>query len=145
MRLSQIVAVLAVVACLSFASSAMADGACCIDTGKNQCAVIPAANCTGPDETYHEGMGCEVCGFGATAERCCEPASVNGIDVQCRLADPKLCLDDTDGPGTFCTPSNECPDPVVPTVSEWGLIVLVLLVMTVGAVVLGRRIPRAAA
>lgn len=142
MRLSQIVAVLAVVACLSFASSAMADGACCIDTGKIQCAVIPAANCTGPNETYHEGMSCEVCGFGG-AERCCEPAVVNGIDVQCRLAD-KMCVGETDGPGTFCTPSNECPGPV-PTVSEWGLIVLVLLVMTVGTVVLGRGIPRAAA
>ncbi len=143
MRLSQIVAVLAVVACLSFASSAMADGACCIDTGKDQCAVIPAENCEAVNGTYFEGMGCEVCGFDG-AERCCEPADVGGFDVQCRLLDPKICVGETDGPGTFCTPSNECAAPV-PAVSELGMIAMALVMLGAGAFVLRRRIPRAAA
>jgi hypothetical protein len=144
MRLNQIVGVLAVVACLSFASSAMADGACCADIGKIQCAVIPAANCTGSNETHHEGMGCEVCGFGAEAQRCCEPALFNGIDVQCRLADDKMCVGDLDGPGTVCTPSNECAASV-PTVSELGMIATALVMLGAGTLVLRRRIPRAAA
>ena len=145
MRLNQIVAVLAVVACLSSASSAMADGACCVDFGKVKCAVIPAANCTGANETYHEGMGCEVCGFGAAAERCCAPAAFNGIEVQCQLADAKICEYDGDGPGTFCTPSNECPPPV-PAVSKWGIASLGLLLLVVAGLTIKFRgaLPRRA-
>ena len=60
----------------------------------------------------------------------------------CLMLTPDDCQDldppgDPQGPGTDCDP-NPCPEPV-PTLSEWGLIIMTLLLLIAGMVVIARR------
>lgn len=82
--------------------------------------------------------GITISGFGKAKTplgACCLPPS-NGND--CVEMDASLCssLDGRyDGDGTACAPDGEC----IPTMSEWGVLVMLLLVLTAGTVVVMRR------
>ena len=45
----------------------------------------------------------------------------------------------THGRGTFLTPLDQCEEPVIPTVSEWGILCMALLIVGSAAFILGRR------
>ncbi len=45
------------------------------------------------------------------------------------------------GDGTVCSPENICPPPI-PTVSEWGLLAMVLTLLVAGTTILGRKTSR---
>ncbi|MEE8465979.1 MAG: IPTL-CTERM sorting domain-containing protein, partial [Dehalococcoidia bacterium] len=71
----------------------------------------------------------------AAEEACCLP------DGNCDLADPLCCADMggvSQGAGTTCDEPGLC-SPTIPAVSEWGVVVMVLLVLAAGIVVISKR------
>ncbi len=51
-----------------------------------------------------------------------------------------LCVDGSDCPSGFCKPDGSClASPPTPTVSQWGMVVMTLLVLSAGTVVMVRR------
>ena len=131
-------------------------GACC-DTFDGNCTNdVDAGDCDGPYEDFYPGQTCAEAGcYEATGACCNESTAVCEPDVN--IAD---CLGNDrdgetggrvapwnvkDGPTRFirdgaCEEFHPaCGEIPVPTVSEWGLIVLVLLVLTAAVVIFGRR------
>ena len=102
MRLNHIVAVLAIVACLSLSSSAMATGteACCSDD--NTCQMLTSFDCEYFGVGTSQGPG-STCGG---IQACCD--SVTGA---CYAADRTCCLANGDvplGPGSVCSAPDAC-------------------------------------
>ncbi len=109
----------------------------CEDTTGNP--GLTQAACEGNSGVWKANETCEevfgIChskpaaGIGA----CCGPRGCTEelTQQECEAAGAKY-----RGDGTNC--AEECPDPI-PTVSEWGLVVMGLLVLTAGTVVVIRR------
>ncbi len=120
-------------------------GACC--NINEACAVISAASCSfGEFTTHHPGEDCSVCGF-ADSQACCYSELAEkkffGVPVNCVLSSLDSCAEGfvgvPQGTGTFCTEENECVTPPVPTVSEWGLAAMTLLILAAGTLVVAKR------
>jgi len=91
--------------------------------------VVPGG---GPGVCIVAGMACPCAPTGG----CCLPergTCAELIESECLAAGG-----DYLGDGTGCSP-NMCSGVGIPTVSEWGLVVLTLLAMTTGTIVYGRR------
>ncbi len=152
MRLNRIVAALAVVACLSFASSALAGdpvGACC-DLATGACTQVPFSTCPvdpGGESLFQSGVDCPPSGFcgaccgdfGALGN--CQDRWTPGEDF-CRIEllgtayfEGEICNDE----GRPC----KGPEPI-PAVSEWGMAAVVLLLLTGLTIKFGGAFPRRA-
>ncbi|MFH1419466.1 MAG: IPTL-CTERM sorting domain-containing protein [Planctomycetota bacterium] len=106
-------------------------GACCLPDGSCIITTETCCEALGVDGTY-QGDGTDCLPTGA----CLLP------DLTCPITTEACCLNAGgvyQGDGT-----TECPPPI-PTVSEWGLIIMTLLLLTAGTVVFGRRYRAAAA
>lgn len=140
-------------------------GGCCLDNGA--CVEAFAAACTEMAGAYQDDD--TTCGpLGAcqkldgscieTTEDCCtfgtgsyqgdaSTCVANGACCSggsCSMTTAGLCQGTYHGDGTICSESI-CQGHAIPTVSEWGLMVLVLLVLTAGTMVFSRlRRPMAA-
>jgi len=119
-------------------------GACCLLDGV--CEELIEYDCLAADGTY-EGdetlCGGTQCPQPTPTGACCLPDGVCEeilTDAECLgeggvyNGDGTMCLGDNNGNGIDDT----CEEPI-PTVSEWGLILLTLLLLTAGTVALGRR------
>ena len=159
MRLNHIVAALAVVACFSFASSALADGACCflVDPVDRCWIATDAATCNpghGSSNVFQgDGTNCckTTCGnFSSAPARgaCCTP---NGCFIvlnatKCGLISGTYQGNDTrctDKPATF---GDICPSPVrfCPTLTGWGMVALLLVLLTAVTIKICGALPRRA-
>ena len=125
-------------------------GACCI--GDGSCVMMVGED---PEQMCFDADGVQFKGLGTT----CADSDGDGLADVVETADCTECADrdpcntgtdpmnpDTDGDGVedgreLLGGSDPCDDSSepIPTVSEWGLIVLTLLLLTAGTVVLGRR------
>ncbi len=153
------IAVASIFSCLSLASSAEAQsGACCIPENmfgpgtELGCVIYSSADCTtmlGAGAYQGDGTDCSACSIPEPSGACCHPT--NG---GCYLTTDSGGLGCTAGPegyeyqgdGTACQPDpteflDGCPS-AIPTVSEWGLVVMTLLVLTTGTLLIrrGRRV-----
>ncbi len=159
-----LVSVLFIVSCLSVASSALAGpaatGACCTDNS-SWCSITTEADCTFwafLGAVYAgDGTDCSSC-FKRTSGACtARPGTIIIKDCWIVADDPtkgfmtpeanclqfSSCCDTVYlGDGTCC-PSGVCPPPVntepVPTVSEWGIAIMGLLLLVGGKVYFSRR------
>lgn len=106
-------------------------GSCCTDTG---CELTDACGCvTLGGSLWVEDSICEELGCGA----CCSSQPCQELNqTQCEAAGGKYL-----GEGTLC--DVDCPDPI-PTVSEWGLVVMTLLIFVAGTVIILRSRSRRA-
>jgi len=139
MRLNHIAAALAVVACLSFVSSAVAEpptGACCPLVGL-ACTEGTSATCQGAGGFYQNNGSvcpssgnCGACcfetdiasGCGATVESKCTVGDLQVGEVAVTfLGDGVGCVGSSGGSAGSC--------PSVPAVSEWGMASLGLLLL----------------
>ncbi len=161
MRLSHIGTSLAVVACLLFASSAMGSGepleACCLDSG---CENLEPSVCDtldgspqGPGTICLDIQSCCLPDGSCSMKEyfCClaeggtprGPGSVCGGFGACTFADgtcndqDRSCCEDSGGvPGG---PGSTCEPPAIPTVSEWGIAAMALLLLVGAKVYFSRR------
>lgn len=109
-------------------------GACCTDAA---CANnIALENCSAANQLYR-GDGTTCAGSPSCSGGCC-----NGTFCTDGVA-PSLCPGRYLGDGVACAPagaaSASCAPPNIPTVSEWGLIILGALVIGAGAIAVSRR------
>jgi len=110
-------------------------GACCHSNGS--CTEVSAADCSAAGGAY---LGDDIPCFDVTCEvqgACCDPLGVctEGTEADCDAIDGGV----YQGDGTDCA-SVVCPG-LVPAVSEWGLLSMILIGLAVGTV-LFRRWPR---
>ena len=130
----------------------LADRTCCLANGDTPQG--PGSACTQPEACCFNDGTCAMLdpfccadqggapqGVGATCggmEACCLP------DNSCVMADALCCVNELggtpQGPGTDCDP-NPCAQEPIPTVSEWAIIAMTLLMLTAGTVILRRRRP----
>ena len=142
MRLNHIGKAFAVAASLTFASTAVADGACCNPSNK-VCVIRTASNCATPSVNFlGEGTVCADCFSGPSGACCIIP------DGPCAHTTPSHCnfsLVEYKGDGTTCIPEPKgevgiCRDDAsVPAVSEWGIATLALLLLVGAKVYFSRR------
>ncbi len=132
MRFNHIVAALAVVACLSFASSAFATGACCNST-TGACTIEGVeTDCTSSGGQFFIGDNCGTslfCGacFDAETDDTCDCLNEWTTQAACAAATGAAYVD-----GVRCVATESCPVPPVPpvpAVSEWGMASVVLLLL----------------
>ena len=148
--------VVSIVSCLSLASPAFAQsGACCgVGSGGNFCSVTGPSSCV-LGVYQGDGTSCDTAAcLGSPRGACC-----NIDNNLCVLVDGGLAACDSfwaltsiyHGDGTTCvkTPGgmyDDCPQPPpppppggVPTVSQWGIAIMALLLLIGGKVYFSRR------
>ena len=115
-------------------------GACC-ETVKGTCEDgVYAGDCQGAQREWSKGTTCEEAGCDPTLGACCDR------DTFGRCTDTTFNGCPTDGnknvwtKGILCEQLDPaCTHEAIPTVSEWGLVVLTLLLLTGAKVYFGRR------
>ncbi len=141
-------------------------GACCLSNGnclflnETDCTAIPNASwaglstdCTDADNNM-TADACEpgVCGDGTqdVGEEC-DDGNIDpgdGCDENCQIE--PFCGDGTVDPGEDCEQDSDCPidnvclscaciPPGIPTMSQWGVFVMILLVLAAGTIVFRRK------
>ncbi len=159
MRLNHFVAVFAVVACLSFASSALAiaPGACCSSDLCFHAGDQADCDSIAGGQTYLGSFTtCAACNGAVTTGACCDigigfaPATCFTV-TKGNQASPNLFCQLAfsgayQGDGSSCVGSdNTCPPPPpVPAVSEWGMASLVLVLLTGLAIKFRALVPKRA-
>ena len=100
---------------------------------------MPMTNVFGEGGGIYCGDG--ICNFGENCASCpkdCGPCEVCGNEICEEGEDCETCEEDCPcKEGETCV-DGECVN-IIPTVSEWGLIVMVLLALTAGTIVFARR------
>jgi hypothetical protein len=100
-------------------------------------------NCTGssaacPDDGFSSGNECEPstgdCDFAEVCDGTSASCPPDGADQDQCVDDDDCCPDGCDGDS-----DNDCPPAGIPTVSEWGLVILTLLLLAAWKVYFGRR------
>jgi hypothetical protein len=115
-------------------SAGQCSGACCTDA---TCADnIALENCDAANQRYR-GDGTTCAGSPPCSGGCCDGTTCSdGVS-------PNNCPGAYLGDGVACAPagpaSASCAPPAIPTVSEWGLIVLGMLVLGAGVIAVTRR------
>ncbi len=127
-----------------FINAVMAGANGSVVNGQRWGTTLPKCPCEEPDPVE------ELCDFDFDAEYqldelfyLTEDFLVNELGACC--ADDGTCTETTEadcdgtwlGLGTDCDP-NPCAQPPIPTVSEWGLIIMTLLLLTAGTIIFGR-------
>ena len=145
MRLNHIVAVFAVVACLSVASSALAGdpvGACC-NLATGACTEVPLSACPvdpGGESLFQDGVSCPATGL---CGACCGDFGALGNCQDRWTPGEDFCFAELLGTayfeGDICNDfGSPCAAPI-PTVSEWSLIIMTVLAFTAGTILFSRR------
>lgn len=147
MRLHHIVAVFAVVACLSVSSSALAGGdpvgACC-NLATGACTEMPFSTCPvdpGGESLFQSGISCPPSGL---CGACCGNFGALGNCQDRWTPGEEFCQIELLGTayfeGQICNDTGPpCEVPPVPTVSEWSLIIMTVLAFIAGTILFSRR------
>ncbi|MEK6797757.1 MAG: IPTL-CTERM sorting domain-containing protein [Planctomycetota bacterium] len=114
-------------------------GACC-DTLLGDCAVTVSGGCQGEDDQWSEGRDCTQVQCSPAQGACCDSA-VGGDRTQASCTSTSMVeCNFVWTRGSTCAEVICNPDFIaIPTVSEWGLVVLALLLLAGGKVYFGRR------
>ncbi|MEE9296824.1 MAG: hypothetical protein V3W34_17915 [Phycisphaerae bacterium] len=115
------------------------EGTTCPTDAATPCGGTSGACCFSSDDTSHPH--CLINTFDACIA---EGGIYQGDDTVCEPNVCNCCFEDgtcINMPGDVCTAEGGTlrGDPAIPTVSQWGLVITVLLVLTCGTVVFGRR------
>lgn len=115
-------------------------GACC-NALTGFCSVVLQSACVGDDLSWSEGLDCSEITCNAALGACCRASEMTAECVQSTQAecpdDPPFLTwyRDTDCAEITCEPLFT----PIPTVSEWGLVIMALLLLVGGKVYFGRR------
>jgi hypothetical protein len=119
------------------------EGACC-DPGTGACTVVPPAGCPAGFDYKGDGTDCDDSdGDGIPdvqeSNDCCTATALGACITGTDPNNP-----DTDGDGTddgteLANGTDPCNAPPIPTASEWGIFVLLAMLLIAGTVVFGRR------
>jgi hypothetical protein len=110
-------------------------GACC-NALTGFCSVVLQSQCVGADQSWSEGLDCTDISCNPAQGACCIATEMTAECTQTSQAD---CAGewtrDTDCADVTCEPLFT----PIPTVSEWGLVIMALLLLVGGKVYFGRR------